>query len=122
MSNPPPGLGGSGGGALGALGALRGPPPGFGSPSSTGSRNSTGGGGGGSVGSTGGGGGGGGGGGDGQGGTATIVRAQIVFLLSSMTEESFDKQLGEIRVVSVSSSLFARVPPFSDKGSCIICV
>ena len=72
MSNPPPGLGGGGG--------LRGPPPGFGSPApATTGR----------------------GGQDGQGGTATIVRAQIVFLLTTFTEDSFEKASGEIRTVSL---------------------
>ena len=72
MSNPPPGLGGGGG--------LRGPPPGFGSPAPTNNgqgRQDTGG-----------------------GGTATIVRAQIVFLLTTFTEDTFEKASQEIRTVS----------------------
>lgn len=78
MSIPPPGLGG---------GAARtGPPPGFGQSSLSG-----------------GGGGGGGRGGSGDNSPATIVRAQIVFLLTSFTEEGFDKHADEIRAVSVSS-------------------
>lgn len=43
------------------------------------------------------------GGGGGGGGTTnihTIVRAQIVFLLSTLTEENFDRNLGEIRSLS----------------------
>jgi hypothetical protein len=34
-------------------------------------------------------------------GTAAIVRAQIVFLLTTFTEDSFDKAAGEIRTVRV---------------------
>lgn len=93
MSIPPPGLGG---------GVSRtGPPPGFGggaahSPvsdasattmaSSAGVAGSVGGG---AVRR------------DGQGGTAVIVRAQIVFLLTTFTEDSFEKASTEIRTVSV---------------------
>lgn len=92
MSIPPPGLGG---------GVSRtGPPPGFGggaahSPVSDASvatmaSNA------GVAGSVGGGA----GRRDGQGGTAVIVRAQIVFLLTTFTEDSFEKASTEIRTVS----------------------
>lgn len=73
MSIPPPGLGGGV--------ARTGPPPGFGGNA------------GGLTGSSGGGG--------GRGGDpASIVRAQIVFLLSTFSEEGFDKHADEIRAVS----------------------
>ncbi len=71
MSNLPPGLGGG----IGRTG----PPPGFGNASSLGGRGS----------------------GEGQGGTAVIVRAQIVFLLTTFTEESFERASNEIRSVSL---------------------
>ncbi|WVQ85274.1 hypothetical protein IAT38_007439 [Cryptococcus sp. DSM 104549] len=89
MSIPPPGLGG---------GVTRtGPPPGFGGGASPAS-DASGATGGGSVG-----GGAGGGRRDGQGGTAVIVRAQIVFLLTTFTEESFEKASNEIRTLASSN-------------------
>jgi len=36
----------------------------------------------------------------------TIVRAQIVFLLSTMTEDNYERNQVEIRSVSFSHSLF----------------
>jgi CCR4-NOT transcription complex subunit 1 len=94
MSLPPPGLGG---------GAARtGPPPGFGTNHAGGGNPTN------SGGANAGGGGGGGGGGrnaDGQGGTAVIVRAQIVFLLTTLTEDTFEKASNEIRTVSIDSSV-----------------
>jgi len=80
MANPPPGLGGGGGRPA--------PPPGFGgngttAPSPTASSGR---------------------GGGGEGGTAVIVRAQIVFLLTTMTEDSFEKASNEIRTVCHLSS------------------
>ncbi|WWD18096.1 hypothetical protein CI109_102544 [Kwoniella shandongensis] len=91
MSIPPPGLGG---------GVSRtGPPPGFAaaannhSPSTDVASNGPG------V-AMGGAGSGGGGRRDGQGGTAVIVRAQIVFLLTTFTEDSFDKASNEIRTLA----------------------
>lgn len=77
MSIPPPGLGGGV--------ARTGPPPGFGGNAGGLSTPS---------------GGGGGGGGRGGGDPASIVRAQIVFLLSTFSEEGFDKHADEIRAVS----------------------
>lgn len=77
MSIPPPGLGG---------GAARtGPPPGFGNSHPSGGPTAPTGGGGRNS--------------DGQGGTATIVRAQIVFLLTTLTEDVFEKASNEIRTV-----------------------
>lgn len=92
MSHPPPGLGGGV--------ARTGPPPGFGSSNSAsggsgGNNSST------AAAATGGSG--------GANGTAAIVRAQIVFLLTTFTEDSFDKSAAEIRSVSLlhHSPLFA---------------
>ncbi|WVR05705.1 hypothetical protein IAU60_002729 [Kwoniella sp. DSM 27419] len=95
MSIPPPGLGG---------GVNRsGPPPGFGggaiggpgvghSPVSdaSGTALTSGGSGGGSR-------------RDGQGGPAVIIRAQIVFLLTTFTEDNFDKMSTEIRTLASSN-------------------
>ncbi|WVF70722.1 hypothetical protein IAT40_005515 [Kwoniella sp. CBS 6097] len=104
MSIPPPGLGG---------GVNRtGPPPGFGggavgvgagaahSPASdaSGATNS------GTMGvGLGGGGSSGGSRRDGQGGPAVIIRAQIVFLLTTFTEDNFDKMSTEIRTLASSN-------------------
>ncbi|GFZ43225.1 hypothetical protein JCM24511_00944, partial [Saitozyma sp. JCM 24511] len=92
MSIPPPGLGGGV--------ARTGPPPGFGSSNPSGGASS-----GNATAAAPGAASGGGGGrsGDGQGGTAVIVRAQIVFLLTTFTEESFDKSANEIRNLASSN-------------------
>lgn len=81
MSHPPPGLGGGV--------ARTGPPPGFGSGNLTGA----------GAGGAAGGGGNSAAGAGGANGTAAIVRAQIVFLLTTFTEDSFDKAAAEIRTV-----------------------
>ncbi|KAL1410914.1 CCR4-NOT core subunit cdc39 [Vanrija albida] len=83
MSNPPPGLGGGV--------ARTGPPPGFaaagnGPAGSTNGNNGSSAGGPASPG--------------GASGTAAIVRAQIVFLLTTFTEDSFDKAASEIRALA----------------------
>ncbi|RSH85805.1 uncharacterized protein EHS24_003985 [Apiotrichum porosum] len=80
MSHPPPGLGGGV--------ARTGPPPGFGSSNNAGGPAGSGNGGA----TT--------GGGATAAGTAAIVRAQIVFLLTTFTEESFDKSAAEIRTLA----------------------
>ncbi|WVQ65071.1 uncharacterized protein L199_003241 [Kwoniella botswanensis] len=94
MSIPPPGLGG---------GVNRtGPPPGFGggnvgvthSPVSDASGTAS------NAASTGAGAG---GRRDGQGGPAVIIRAQIVFLLTTFTEDNFDKMSTEIRTLASSN-------------------
>ncbi|BEJ18074.1 hypothetical protein CspHIS471_0703510 [Cutaneotrichosporon sp. HIS471] len=77
MSHPPPGLGGGV--------ARTGPPPGFGNNVQGGAGNSPGAGGGGSG---------------ANGGTAAIVRAQIVFLLSTLSEDTFDKASQELRTMA----------------------
>lgn len=82
MSNPPPGLGGGG------AGAVRGPPPGFGAPQTPASSGRN-------AGTQ----------GEGQGGTAVIVRAQVAFYLTTLTEESFEKASVEVRAVSDRSCL-----------------
>jgi len=80
MSLPPPGLGG---------GAARtGPPPGFGTSNASGLNPPT------SAGGIG-------GGTRNNNGTANIVKAQIVFLLTTLTDESFDKASKELRDVSL---------------------
>ena len=80
------------GGAANAGGGMRGPPPGFGSPTSALSRSGGSGatGGGGSMSS-----------GDGQAGTTSIIKAQISFLLSSLVEDTYAKMANEIRSVSL---------------------
>jgi len=80
MSLPPPGLGG---------GAARtGPPPGFGTSNASGLNPPT------SAGGIG-------GGTRNNNGAASIVKAQIVFLLTTLTDESFEKASKELRDVSL---------------------
>lgn len=80
MSLGPPGLSAGGG-------SRTGPPPGFGNGAF----------------STGAGGGGGGGEGRGQDSSAlAIVKAQIVFLLSSLTEESYERTSKELKTVGLT--------------------
>jgi hypothetical protein len=93
MSHPPPGLGGGV--------ARTGPPPGFGASGGGGGSGADAAAAGGSAPA---------GGGANQGnpaaganGTAAIVRAQIVFLLTTFTEDSFDKAASEIRTVRYSA-------------------
>lgn len=83
MSLPPPGLGG---------GAARaGPPPGFGTTNSSGLNPPT------SAGGIG-------GGTRNTNGTASIVKAQIVFLLTTLTDETFEKASKDLREVSLLCS------------------
>ncbi|EJT45512.1 3'-5' exoribonuclease [Trichosporon asahii var. asahii CBS 2479] len=80
MSHPPPGLGGGV--------ARTGPPPGFGSNNAAAASGGASGAGAGAGGAN---------------GTAAIVRAQIVFLLTTFTEDSFDKAAAEIRTLASSN-------------------
>jgi CCR4-NOT transcription complex subunit 1 len=43
----------------------------------------------------------------------TIVRAQIVFLLSTLTEDNFDRNQAEIRSVRLAISVMGSVIPIS---------
>jgi len=85
MSHPPPGLGG---------GAARtGPPPGFGTSNASGMNppNSAGGIGGGTRNNN---------------GAASIVKAQLVMLLSSLNDETFEKVSKDVREVSLLFDVF----------------
>jgi CCR4-NOT transcription complex subunit 1 len=84
MSLPPPGLGGGG--------ARTGPPPGFGTSNASGGNppNSAGGIGGGTRNNN---------------GTAPIVKAQIVFQLTNLSEENFEKVSKELREVSLGRQI-----------------